>query len=184
MCFQPTFLLIIASGLCYGQAASVSGSVYSENGEAIPGVYVQLNGKQATVTDEKGLFSFKNLKSDEYAIVASCVGFQAMQKTIQLKQGEALMVKFILKDDITQLNEVTVRGKSEARELRESTTSVTVLETRKLYAQSNTTSDVIKQISGVNVRQTGGFGSDAEVYINGMSGKQQILFSVKAIGEA
>ncbi|NJN24909.1 MAG: TonB-dependent receptor [Cyclobacteriaceae bacterium] len=178
MNYHYTFLtaLLIFSSFCYGQNASVAGKVYEENSEVIPGVYVQLDKEQATVTDEAGRFSFKNLKPGDYTVTASIMGFQAVQKTIQLKEGQALMLNLKLKENVTKLKEVTVTAKSEARQLKEGVASVAVLETKKLYTQSSNTSDVIKQISGVNVRQTGGFGSTADVYINGMSGKQVKFF--------
>ena len=168
--------LLISSSLCYGQRASVVGKVYGEGREEIPGAYVQLNGQQVTVTDEAGRFVFNNLKPGDYTITASFMGFQAARKNIRLTRGQKLRLNITLKEEVTQLNEVTVTGKSEARELKASVASVAVLEAKGLYEQSNNTSDVIKQISGVNVRQTGGFGSDAQVYINGMSGKQVKFF--------
>ncbi|MEO0330882.1 MAG: TonB-dependent receptor plug domain-containing protein, partial [Bacteroidota bacterium] len=168
--------LIISSNLSYGQSPSVSGEVYSEGGEKLPGVYVQLNNQRAAVTNEAGWFAFENLETGNYAVTASFVGFQTVEKNFTLVGGETLTLKLELKEEVTQLSEVTVTGKSEAQELRESTASVAVLETQELYTQSNNTSDVIKQISGVNVRQTGGFGSEAEVSISGMSGNQVKFF--------
>ena len=168
--------LITSTSFCYGQSLSVSGEVYSEDGKKLPGVYVRLNNEQATVTDEAGRFAFNNLKAGDYAMTASFTGFRVVEKEFTLVEGQTLTLDLELKEEVTQLDEVTVSGKSEARELRESAASVSVLETKELYAQSNNTSDVIKQISGVNVRQTGGFGSEAEVSISGMSGKQVKFF--------
>ncbi|WKN44158.1 TonB-dependent receptor [Tunicatimonas pelagia] len=175
-CYAFLTALIISINLGYGQSPSVSGEVYSEDGEKLLGVYVQLNNKQATVTDEAGRFVFKNLEAGKYILTASFMGFQALEKSFTLAEGQTFSLNLELEEEVTQLSEVTVTGKSEARELRESTASVAVLETKDLYTQSNNTSDVIKQISGVNVRQTGGFGSEAEVSISGMSGKQVKFF--------
>jgi len=172
-----TLLLTICSlNTSFGQNTTVSGSIQTTEGEYLPGVYVQLGKKIASVTNENGRYIFDNLEPGKHIITASITGYQALQKEILIKQGEVLNINLILLEDITHLSEVTVHGKTESQELRESTANVTVLEAKKLYAQSNSSSDVIKQISGVNVRQTGGLGSDAEVYINGMSGKQVKFF--------
>ncbi|MEN7548766.1 TonB-dependent receptor [Rapidithrix thailandica] len=169
-------ILLTNSSFCYGQGAAVLGTVYSKNGEGIPGAFIQVSSGQAAVTDEAGKFVFQNLKPGDHTLTASFMGFQAMQKTFHVSEGQRLTVNFTLKEEVRHLNEVTVTEKSEARELKESVASVAVLEAKGLYTQSNNTSEVLKQVSGVNVRQTGGFGSEAEVYINGMSGKQVKFF--------
>ena len=81
-----------------------------------------------------------------------------------------------MQEETAALDDVTVVAKSKEQKLRESVASVAVLNTKERYTQHNNTTDIIKQISGVNVRQTGGFGSNAEIFINGMSGKQIKIF--------
>ncbi|RJE72570.1 cobalamin receptor protein [Reichenbachiella sp. MSK19-1] len=169
--------LTLLQSLCFGQDAMISGIVIDAHGEKLPGVTVQINElNRGSVTDHVGHYTFPNLKSGNYTITASFIGFQKYNQRFTIKDRKPISINITLKEAVTQLNEVTVMAKSESQELHESVASVAVLETKKLYAQSNNTSDVIKQISGVNVRQTGGFGSSADVYINGMSGKQVKFF--------
>lgn len=169
-------LLLCIGTICNAQHSSVQGRVINNKGEEIPGVHVQLSGQKTTVTNESGQFKFKNLKADNYTIFASFIGFHVTKKDIRLDEDQSLILDLTLEEEATQLSEVTVNGKSEASELKESVANVSVLEAKALYAKNNNTSDLLKQISGVNVRQTGGFGSEAEVYINGMSGKQVKFF--------
>lgn len=170
-------VLVLFSGLCFGQSSSISGIVKGSDGEGLPGVTVQLMDlKLGTVTDHLGHFAFQNLRPGSYTIMASFIGFQQYSRGITIKDKEALNITITLKEEVTELSEVTVTGKSATSELKESVASIAVLETKSLYSQSNNTSDVIKQIPGVNVRQTGGFGSNADIYINGMSGKQVKFF--------
>ncbi len=173
-------LLIFSNLSCLAQdnagRGSIAGQVFDEAGDHIPGAHVQLNDEQATITDESGRFAFQRLRPGAYTLRVSFIGFEAVQKSIQLDQGQALTEDFIIKEEAVNLSEVAVTGKSEASALRESVASVAVLEVKGLYAQSTNTSDIMKQIAGVNVRQAGGFGSDADIYINGMSGKQIKLF--------
>ncbi len=170
-------LLCLCIGtMCIAQQSSIEGRIMDNKGEEIPGVHVQLSGQKTTVTNESGKYKFENLKADSYTIFASFIGFHVNKKDILLHENQALIFDIILEEEAIQLSEVTVNGKSEATELKESVANVSVLEAKTLYAKNNNTSDVLKQISGVNVRQTGGFGSEAEVYINGMSGKQVKFF--------
>lgn len=173
-------LLMLLGIVCLAQNAatgpSISGRVSGEDGQHIPGAHIQLSNGDATVTDERGHFVFKALKPGAYTITASFMGFQHEQESVQLAQGQTVLVALTLREQAVQLNEIAVTGRSEARTLKESVANVEVLEVKSLYAQSVNTSDIVKQISGVNVRQSGGFGSQAEVYINGMSGKQVKFF--------
>ncbi len=171
--------LLFGTG-CLAQSSgvinSITGHVTDEAGADIAGAHIEVGHEWASVTDEAGRYAFQNVKPGAYIITASYLGFETIQKTIRLNQGESISVDFLLEIAAVELNEISVSSKSEANALRESTANVEVLEVKSLYAQSIHTSDVIKQISGVNVRQAGGFGSNAEVFINGMSGKQVKFF--------
>ncbi len=170
------FFLFVQSH-CFGQTATLSGTVSDANGEELPGVTIRLiELNRGAVTNRKGHFTFNDLAPGTYTISASFLGFQSYRQEVALKATKPANLNIRLIEEVSQLSEVVVTAKSEGRELQESTASVAVLEAKKLYAQSTNTSDVIKQISGVNVRQTGGFGSTANIYINGMSGKQVKFF--------
>ncbi len=162
---------------CLGQGTAVSVKVSNADGEGIPGVAVQLTDTaHGAVTNRSGRLAFQNLPPGTYTMIASSIGFQSYHQVFTLKENESLRIDITLKEDITRLDEVIVNGASESRQLKESVASVAILETKNLYSQNNNTSDVIKRISGVNVRQRGGFGSAADIFINGMSGKQVKFF--------
>lgn len=159
-----------------GNSGNISGQVIDESGEKIPGAHLKLSNGSVAITNELGQFVFQHQGPGQHTLTASFLGFETLHKTIQLDRGQTLTVNLMLRADAIQLNEVSVRAKSAARTLKEGVANVEVLEVKSLYVQSTNTSDIIKQIAGVNVRQAGGFGSDAEVYINGMSGKQVKFF--------
>jgi len=169
--------LLFFQSLCFGQVTSLSGLVSGPDGIGLPGVTIQLvEDDRGTVSDHLGRFIFRDVKLDTCTIKASFIGFQQHRQVYVIKDSRPRNIKISLKEEVAQLSEVTVTGKSEISELKESVAAVAVLETKSLYTQSNNTSDVIKQIAGVNVRQTGGYGSQSEIYINGMSGKQVKFF--------
>lgn len=169
--------LIFLQNFCFGQGGMISGVVTDANRAALPGVTILIKElDHGSVTNHVGRFDFPNLKSGNYTITTSYIGFEPHNESLAIQDGHHISVNILLKETVTQLNEVTVSAKSASQELKESVASVSVLKTKTLHSQSSNTSDVIKQISGVNVRQTGGFGSSADVYINGMSGKQVKFF--------
>lgn len=171
------FLLVFFSITGFAQEDSLSGHVEDTGHNSLIGAHVSIAALQKSViTDSNGDFSMQGLPEGNHVIQLSFIGYKGLQKIILLENGKSLRLKFIMKAVAAELDDVTVIAKSKAQKLRESVASVSVINTKELYTKNNNTSDVIKQISGVNVRQTGGFGSSAEVFINGMSGKQIKFF--------
>ena len=170
------FRIMMLTSASYAQLSTLRGTVYSHDGEIIPGAHLSLNDSIVVVSNAKGKYNVSQLKAGDYTLVASFIGFKETRRSVHITDGSTLTLDLILQELSTELTEVVITSKSEALELKESVASVAILKTKNLYTQNNSTSDVIKQISGVNVRQTGGFGSSADVYINGMSGKQVKFF--------
>lgn len=180
-CIARTKLILLictfyANVLSGQTAASISGTVRSADGTAIPGAYLQLDQDTGTVTDELGHFHFSNLLPGEYTITASFVGFQAQEKRFTLTLEASAIVNFTLIEQALLLDEVTVAGRSEATAIRESAAAVSLLETRTFYNRSIETTDLLNTVSGVQVRQNGGMGSQSEIAIQGLSGRQVKLF--------
>ncbi len=174
------WVYIFSYVLVHGQDAKVGGTirgtVKGPSGNTIEAAHVIVNDTLASFTTEDGSFVFEDLMPGTYKLTASFIGFKPGEQLAEIKSNSHISLQFILEEAAITLNEVAISGKSEARALRESVATVQVLEVKDLYTQSVNTSDILKQISGVNVRQSGGFGSNAEIYINGMSGKQVKLF--------
>lgn len=171
------YLLLVASGAAIGQKPDISGRVMDKNGMPLQDVTVQLNlGDVYTSTDTSGFFMFKAEAENEYKIKFSSIGFETLNQTLYKRKDQPIHLEIILKQETAALAEVTVVGKSKVQKLKESSANVSVLQTEKFRVRSTNTSDIIKQIPGVVVRQTGGFGSNAEVYLNGMTGKSVPFF--------
>ncbi len=161
----------------FAQETMLIGKVVDTNGESLFGVHLSIEGSEkSAITDITGAFKIKELALGNHSLIVSYLGYKSIHKEIELAKGSPLKLTFVMEEEIALLDGVTVVSKSKAQKLRESVASVAVLKTKELYAKNNNTSDVLKQISGVNVRQSGGFGSSAEVFINGMSGKQIKIF--------
>ncbi|WP_097044721.1 TonB-dependent receptor [Flagellimonas pacifica] len=160
----------------FAQETSLSGKVVDIDGTPLAGAHISIEAFKKSATDLSGNFKMTGLPVGNHSVKISFLGYKSLHKKIVLEKGSPLKLTFIMQEETATLDDVTITGKSKEQKLRESVASVAVLNTKELYTQNNNTSDVIKQISGVNVRQTGGFGSSAEVFINGMSGKQVKFF--------
>ncbi|PYF74330.1 TonB-dependent receptor plug domain-containing protein [Pedobacter nutrimenti] len=74
------------------------------------------------------------------------------------------------------LKNVTVKGKKMAVKSKEQPQNLSVIDASKYYNRPEGAIALINQSAGIKVRQSGGLGSFADVYINGMSGKQVKFF--------
>lgn len=72
--------------------------------------------------------------------------------------------------------EVTVRGASTARRMRQSSEAVTVIETERAKREAADLGEVLARTEGVSVRRDGGLGSGMRLSLNGMSGEQIRFF--------
>jgi outer membrane cobalamin receptor len=170
-------VFMVASHNLVSQTVSVSGQVMDQNGIPLLGVTVQLlPDENYTSTDSSGYFSLSVDIKGEHTLRFSSIGFQTKYKSVDIKRKRPVQVKVVLLEETETLNGVTVTGKTKTQELRESTVNVSVMQTEQFFTRNTNMSDIIKQIPGVVVRQTGGFGSNAEVNINGMTGKSVPFF--------
>ncbi len=156
--------------------AKISGQIRDRQGAMVL-VSVQLKElAQSTPTDKDGKFAFSNIKAGDYTLLISYIGYQPLQQKVSLKTGEVLNLTLLLEESTTEMQMVTVTGKTKTQELRESGFAVNAIETKQ-FANTNTNlSQVLNKSTGVKVREKGGVGGDFEFSVNGLSGKQIKFF--------
>ena len=83
-----------------------------------------------------------------------------------------------------ELDEVTIVGRNEIREMREATMPVSVLSIKQLEGTSTNINDALARTTGITVRNTGGVGSAARISVRGLEGKRMgIYIDEAAIGQ-
>ncbi len=116
---QGILLLLLFSmpGVAHSQEkTSIKGLVTDEKGLPLQGVTVTIHSKSNTintsdVTDEKGVFSFKNLPENVYQLTFNYVGYS--RKTVDnyvYKKGELLSLSVELEPAVSVLNDVMIVG--------------------------------------------------------------------------
>lgn len=105
--FLINFLLFFLgiSGFAQNQ---LSGKIYDEDNNPVPGAIIRLNnGKLFVASDEFGNYAFKNLEEGTYEIKAEYIGFLTETKTVYLK--EDISIDFMLvPDELAELEKVIV----------------------------------------------------------------------------
>ena len=159
------------------QTGVLKGTIYDTNGEVLPAAAVIIKEcNKISISDTTGNYEIMNLPAGMCDVECKCIGYKKFRRKIQLKPGDVLQVDIQLQDTITELKHIEIAGKSSTQELREHPQSVTVIDAKALQAQSSSPIDIVNRAMGVKVRQAGGLGSDATIYLNGLGGKQVKFF--------
>ncbi len=163
--------------------ANIGGHVVC-HGEHIPFATINVKGTTiGTTTDETGHYSLINLPEGELNIVAQSMGYKPQEKIISITNGQTIVLKFDLEEDVLGLEEVVITGNRNETNRKESSTIVNSL-THKLFetTQSVTLSEGLNFCSGLRTEndcQNCGF---TQVRMNGMEGPySQILINSRPI---
>lgn len=163
--------MITLSGYCQAQKQlTLKGVVQNTSGTPIPYATVGLKGTDyGTVCDGEGAFRLKVVPGN-YVLLVSHIGYKVYQLPLKLTVNDNTPLNIELQKSDIDLNEVTVTGKNQTQELKESGFAVNAIETKAFQNTTANLNQVLDQTSGIRVRQSGGLGSNINFSINGLSG--------------
>lgn len=173
-----TFLIAISfNAAAQKETITLKGTVRDASGEAAIGIAVFLEGtSKGAVTDVGGNYIIQDIPAGNYLLKVSGIGYEKISKPIRLGGVDALEIDFDLKSQAQELDELVVYGKSEATKLREQAYAVEVVEAKGFKNLSTNANDILGRIAGVNIRQSGGLGSDFSLSLNGLTDNQVRIF--------
>ena len=162
--------LVLFVQLQYGQN-SIKGQIRSNTVLIIENASIYIKGTNyGTTTNSNGSYLLKNIPNGSYKLVVSVLNFETQEKEIILS-GHSQTVNFKLKEVVNSLNEVVVKGRKQTLLLKEQAFRPEVLDVDLLQMTATPIIDLLGSLSGINVRQQGGLGSEANIMVNGISGK-------------
>ncbi|WP_214227638.1 TonB-dependent receptor [Pedobacter sp. B4-66] len=104
------FLFAINS---FAQTGNISGSVQTSDGKPADFVTINIKGTGKTaLTDKKGSYVLKNIKIGSYTLVATFIGLEKQEQTVEVKSGETTSADFVLKENSDQLQEVIISSRN------------------------------------------------------------------------
>ncbi|PKK37187.1 hypothetical protein BWI96_07485 [Siphonobacter sp. SORGH_AS_0500] len=171
-------ILLSLSSLGWTQSSQprmIWGRVQSASGQPLSGLHIRLQELQrSTRTDDQGLFSFPSIPSGTYTLHASGVGYRAYQQVLKFPRTDTLQL--ILSEQAQDLKNVTVSGKSEMKRVVQQGFSVEAIDAVRVQNRTIAMNRLLDQTMGLQVRETGGTGSDFTYSIHGLSGKAVKFF--------
>jgi len=110
------FLLLLLATYAFAQKneyGSIKGVVSTSDGKPAGSVTVVIkNTKNGTTTNDDGNFELKKVKSGNYMIIFSFVGFESKEISIDVKPGEENLVNAQLEHNYAELQKVIVESRS------------------------------------------------------------------------
>ncbi|MBA3322309.1 MAG: TonB-dependent receptor plug domain-containing protein, partial [Pyrinomonadaceae bacterium] len=177
-------LLIVFLGLVLAAFAQpsrllLSGRVLDQNSGAIGGAVVTLHHtksrrEQMTTTDENGDYQFAGVLEGDYQLTATAAGFKPVQHALALKAGErpAVSVELVLMPgSLAESVVITASSLAATPEALEHVAgSIDVIDARTLeQSRAFTSSEALRKVAGVNVRDEEGFGLRPNIGIRGLN---------------
>ena len=172
-------LLLMPASVSFGQSVNgtVSGKVTDSDHHPIENATISLKGNSVNATTlETGEFSL-SVPAGNHELVISLVGYARQTIKVRIEQGRHQSLKtIILQRQNNDLDELTIEGKTKAKQLKEQAFNVNVISAKELYNTSADLNQALNRTSGVRVREDGGVGSNFSFSLNGFSGKQVKFF--------
>jgi hypothetical protein len=163
--------------MVFAQTGTLSGKITDDQGKTIAGATVTLKEmNRSTMTDDNGHYEIKSIQYGSYTLMITSVISQPKSIRVKVDQPNIVLhtkVREIANHDLAQ---VTVQGKTEKRKIETSGFAVNVVDTKEASLRNLQTNELLNRTVGVRVRQVGGFGSNADYNLNGMSGRAIGIF--------
>jgi TonB-linked SusC/RagA family outer membrane protein len=164
--FITMSLLLFASAL-FAQSLRITGKVFDNFDETLPGVTVMLRGSTTgTITDSNGEFTI-TVPSDTCVLTFSFIGY----KTEEVKIGDARIITVRMKEEEKELDEVVVVAFGQQKK-SSMISSIQTVNTKDLkIPSSNLTTAFAGKIPGViSYQTTGEPGNDnAQFFVRGVT---------------
>ena len=126
--------------------------------------------QKGTITDDNGKYNFF-IPEGKYTLVFSSIGYETVEKKVNCDESEVI-INVEICESVTQMEEVVVTGKSEARQIREQAMPIAVITMNELQGTVSDVSDVLAKTTGVQLRTSGGEGSATRISVRGLEGKR------------
>ena len=169
-------LHISASAQEKQERAVLSGKIISaEDSSIIDFADIYLEGTTyGCITDEHGAFSLE-AHPGTYTMIVAAVGFEPYRKEVRLNSKENPIMTVGLLPARHRLDEVVVVS-NRTSSVRRSAFNAVDLSVKKMHNTSRSLGEALAQLPGLKLRESGGVGSDAQLSLDGFSGKHVKIF--------
>jgi len=176
--FTVIFLSLFLCAQSQEISSLVSGTVKDNSGKPLPFASVFIEGlKLGVLTDDNGQFTIEKIPLGKYNVIVSFIGYTTQSKAIEIIENSSnIKLSYILKENIENLDEVNVNGKSKETQIETKGFAVSAIKTEEASLRNIQTNELLNTTVGVKIRQNGGLGSEVTYSLNGLSGNSVRIF--------
>ncbi len=174
-------LCCVVPGYAFAQGTIIRGRVLDQQHRVPLGqvtVHIRESGV-STQTGANGEFEFKKITAGIYTLLFSFVGYRPVEKTVRVDE-RLLSLEITMQAVSTELTGVTVTGLSDeqaaARRVRNNVMPVTILTGKQIENRAGNLNELLARQTGVQIRRTGGLGSEARISVRGLEGRRVQVF--------
>ncbi len=151
--------------------------VSAEDGEPIEyaAIFIGTDSQNGVPSDENGRFRLR-VPHGEHTVVATCMGYVDQSQVVNVSSREPVKVKFTLSKSSESIDEVVVLSESNSARLNKTAYNVHSIEIGDMKNTSANITQALSKMSGINIRESGGVGSDTELSLNGFTGSHVKIF--------
>ncbi|RYZ99376.1 MAG: TonB-dependent receptor [Sphingobacteriaceae bacterium] len=114
--FTLIITFILAVSQAFAQNGNIKGAVTTADGATAEAVSILVKGtNKGTRTNVSGNYHINNIKPGVQTLVATFIGLEKQEQTVEVKTGETVVLNFTLKESSAQLQEVVIAGRNNAR---------------------------------------------------------------------
>ncbi len=171
-------LMILITGLLYGQSFSISGQIKNDNGDLLIGANVWISGTSiGSSTDNNGRYFIGKIKQGTYNLNAAYIGHRTSTKTISIN-NHTKTIDFVLPVGTIDGDEVIVSASRRNQKLVDAPSTIAVVNSLELRRWAGFSyANAIQHIKGINIYRTGidGLGINARGFMTGYNYRFQLM---------
>lgn len=184
-------ILIPVALAAHGQTTQVSGRVTNPRSKPVYGVSISIKDSyDGATTDSSGKFAFPTMETGTQTLVATATGFKTYEHTLELKGGD-VVVNIILKEEITELQAVTISaGTFEASDRKRATAFLEPLDIVTTASANGDVTGALKTLPGAQqvgesegLFVRGGTAAETKTFIDGTLVNNFFFSSVPGIAQ-
>lgn len=115
--FLLALIFYFGASKAFSQNGTISGSVRTSDGDPVELVMVNVKGTaKGALTDRNGKYQIRNIQPGLHRLIASYIGLEKQEQTIEVTAGGITSLDFTLKESSAELQEVIVSTRNLNRE--------------------------------------------------------------------
>lgn len=166
--------VVVKTSLFAQEYGNIKGTVYSYNtNKKLIGVNIKVkNTLYGVATDENGEFLLQNIVSGNYTLEFTSIGYKTHTQKTVIEEENTLNLNIYLQEAPENLEEILIVAKSKARQIREEAMPTSVISMNEIQGTVSDVKEILRKVSGVQIRNTGGVGSSSRLSVRGLEGKR------------